>query len=380
MNFELSEEQLLLKDSVERTLSRAYGFEARAKILASPDGWSREAWAQLAELGVLGLPFAAQDGGFDAGPVETMIVMEAVGRALVVEPYLPTVVTAGALLRRGAGAELRARLVPQIAEGGLVLAFAHAEPQARWTLCDVATTARRVDGGYRLTGRKSVVVAGGIADLLAVSARTAGARTDTAGIGLFLVDPKAAGVSIRAYPTQDGRCAADILLADVFVADADVIGDPEGGYAAICGAVDEGIAAVCAEAVGAMDEALAMTVDYLKTRTQFGVAIGSFQALQHRAADMFVALEQARSMALYAVMSVAEPDPEARAAALSAAKVQIGRSGRFIGQEAIQLHGGIGMTMEYKVGHLFKRLTMIDKEFGDVDHHLARLGAGGGLL
>lgn len=380
MNFELSEEQVLLKDSVERTLARSYGFETRARILASPTGWSREAWAELAELGVLGLPFAAADGGFDGGPVETMIVMEAIGRALLLEPYLPTAVTAGAALRRGAGAELKARLVPQIAAGTLVLGFAHAEPQARWTLADVATTATRVAGGYRLTGRKSVVVGGGIADALLVSARTAGARTDADGIGLFLVDAKADGLTVTAYPTQDGRRAADIRLNDVLVADADVAGDPAGSLPAIAGAVDEGIAAVCAEAVGAMDEALAMTVDYLKTRTQFGAAIGSFQALQHRAADMFVALEQARSMALYAVMSVEEPDPARRAAALSAAKVQIGRSGRFIGQQAIQLHGGIGMTMEYKVGHLFKRLTMIDKEFGDVDHHLARLGDSDGLI
>ncbi|MDI4663579.1 acyl-CoA dehydrogenase family protein [Xanthobacter autotrophicus] len=380
MNFEFSEEQNLLKDSVDRAFAKSYGFERRMQVLGSAPGWSREAWTQMADLGLLGLPFAAGDGGFDGGPVETMIVMEAIGRALALEPYAQTVVLAGAVLRHGASAALRAHLVPQVAEGRLVLAFAHGETQARWALSDVATRAVRVDGGYRLTGRKVLVVAGGIADRLVVSARTAGGRTEAQGIGLFLVDPASAGVSVTAYATHDGRRAADIGLDDVFVADADVIGDPAGAFPVIARAVGEAIAALCAEAVGAMDEALAMTVDYLKTRTQFGVTIGSFQALQHRAADMFVALEQARSMALYAVMSVAEPDAVRRAAALSAAKVQIGISGRFIGQQAIQLHGGIGMTMEYKVGHLFKRLTMIDKEFGDVDHHLACLGEGPGLL
>ncbi|MEP9352685.1 acyl-CoA dehydrogenase [Xanthobacter sp. KR7-65] len=372
MNFQLSEEQSLLRDSVERTFARIYGFEARGRILGSAEGWSREVWVQMAELGLLGLPFAVDDGGFEGGPVETMIVMEAIGRALVVEPFLPCIVLAGTVLRAAAPA-LRAELVPQVASGALTLAFAHGEPQARWDRADVATSARRVPGGYRLRGRKSLVIAGGIASRLIVSARLDGARTDPAGLALFLLDPAAAGVTRAPFRTQDGRVAADVLLDDVFVADDHLLCAPGGAYALIATASDAAVAALCAEAVGAMDAALALTVDYLKTRTQFGVAIGTFQALQHRAADMFVALEQARSMALLATMALEEDDARERAAALSAAKVQIGRSGRFIGQQAVQLHGGIGMTMEYKVGHLFKRLTMIDKEFGDAEHHLARL-------
>ncbi|QRG09040.1 acyl-CoA dehydrogenase family protein [Xanthobacter dioxanivorans] len=380
MNFDLSEEQQLLKDSVARTFAKSYDFEARARILASPAGWSRAAWMQMAELGLLGLPFAPEDGGFGGGPVETMIVMEAIGRALVVEPYLSTAVLAAAVLRHGGSPALRARLVPQVADGCLILAFAHGEPQARWELSDVATSAERVEGGYLLCGRKSVVVGGDVADMLIVSGRMSGPPRHPTGLGLFLVNGSAPGVTIKAYATQDGRRAADIRLDSVFVADVDVVGDPAGALPVIARAVDEAIAAICAEAVGAMDEAVAMTVEYLKTRQQFGVAIGTFQALQHRAADMFVALEQARSMALFAVMSVAEKNPQTRAIAMSAAKIQIARSARFIGEQAIQLHGGIGMTMEYKVGHLFKRLVMIDKEFGDLDHHLDRLAAGTSLL
>ena len=380
MNFDLSEDQRLLKDSVGRWLARSYAFEHRARILASPEGWSRATWAQMAELGLLGLPFAEADGGFAGGPVETMIVMEAFGHALVVEPYLPTVVLAGAVLRHGASAEQRRRLVPLITDGSLVLALAHGEPQARWHTADIATRAVEAAGGWRLSGAKSLVLHGESADRLIVSARTGGAPRDPNGIGLFLVDRKAPGVVVHGYPTQDGQRAAEIGFQDVRVPAEDVLGDVANGLPVDEHAIDEAIAAIAAEAVGAMEAALGMTVNYLKTRTQFGVPIGSFQALQHRAADMFIALEQARSMAFLAVMSAADDDGARRRRAMSAAKIQTAKSARFIGQEAIQLHGGIGMTMEYKVGHLFKRLTMIERQFGDLDHHFGCLAAAGSLL
>lgn len=380
MNFDLSEEQKLLKDTVERWLARSYDFETRSGIVAGSPGWSREAWSQMADLGLLGLPFGEEDGGFGGGAVETMIVMEAFGRALVVEPYLTSIVLAGAVLRHGASPRLRQALVPGIADASLIFAVAHDEAQARWDISNVATRAEAVEGGWRISGTKSLVLHAEAADRFIVSARTGGEQRDPTGIGLFLIDRTAPGVVVRGYATQDGQCAAEVHFENVRVSSDDVLGDPSRGFDILEQAIDEAVAAIASEAIGAMDEALAMTVDYLKTRAQFGVSIGSFQAVQHRAADMFVAIEQARSMALYAVMSVAEEDPIARRKAMSAAKVQIARSARFVGQQAIQLHGGIGMTMEYKVGHLFKRLTMIEKQFGDLDHHLDRLAVTGSLM
>lgn len=380
MDFDVSDEQRLLKDSVERLMADRYGFEKRAEYRRSPDGFSRELWAQYAELGLLGLPFAEADGGFGGGPVETMIVMEAFGRALALEPYLATVVLGGGFLRHGASPEQRAELVPAIASGELRLAFAQLERQSRWDLHDVATTAKRDGSGYVLEGAKGVVIHGDSADRLIVTARTGGGRRDRRGIGLFLVDANASGVSRRGYPTQDGQRAAEIALDNVRVGPEGVLGDPEDALPVVERVVDEAIAALCAEAVGAMEAMHVETVEYLKTRRQFGVPIGSFQALQHRAVDMFVALEQARSMSLFVTMMAADDDAGERRKAVSAAKVQIGRSGRTVGQGAVQLHGGVGMTMEFKVGHYFKRATMIDQTFGDADHHLARVAQAGGLV
>jgi pimeloyl-CoA dehydrogenase small subunit len=380
MNFDLTEEQQLLKDSVTRLLADRYGFENRKAFQASPDGWSRDLWRQYAELGLLGVPFSEADGGFGGGPVETMLIMEAFGRALALEPYLATIVLAGGLIRRGGSEAQRAALVPPIASGALLLAFAHAERQSGHDLFDVGATARKDGAAFVLNGEKGLVLHGDSADRLIVSARSAGARRNNAGIGLFLVDAHADGVARRGYRTQDGMRAAEVALIDVRVEPQDVIGDPEGAYPLIERVVDEAIAASSAEAVGAMGEALDMTVDYLKTRKQFGVPIGSFQALQHRASDMVVALEQARSMMMLATMMAGEENATERRKAISAAKVQVGRSARFVGQQAIQLHGGIGMTMEYKLGHLFKRLTMIDVMFGDADYHLERLSQSDGLI
>jgi pimeloyl-CoA dehydrogenase small subunit len=380
MDFDLTEEQRLLKDSIERLLKDRYDFDSRKAYATSPDGWSRELWTQYAELGLLALPFAEADGGFGGGPAETMIVMEALGRALALEPYLATVILGGGALRHGGTEEQRAARVARVADGSLLLALAHTERQSRYDLHDVATTARRDGGAFVLDGDKGVVLHGDGADELIVTARTAGARRDRGGIGLFLVDARAPGVSRRGYQTQDSMRAAEVSLAGVRVPTENVIGDPENALPLLERVADEAMAALAAEAVGAMGEMHALTVEYLKTRKQFGVPIGSFQVLQHRAADMFVALEQARSMAMFATMMVQEDDATERRKAVAAAKVQIGRSGRFIAHQSIQLHGGVGMTAEFKVGHYFKRVTMIDSVFGDADHHLARLAEAGGLM
>ena len=380
MDFDLSDEQRLLKDSIDRLMAAEYGFDKRKVYAASPEGSSGELWAKYAELGLLALPFAEADGGIGGGATEIMIVMEALGRALALEPYLATVVLGGGVLREGGSTEQKARIVPGVASGETRLALAIQEKQSRYDLADVQTTARRDGGDWVLDGEKGVVIGGDSADRIFVTARTGGARRDRGGIGVFMVDAGAPGVSRRGYVTQDGQRAAQLNFAGLRVAAGDVIGDPANGLPLVERVVDETIAALCAEAVGVMSMMHATTLDYLKTRKQFGVTIGSFQAIQHRAADMFVALEQARSMAMYATMMASEANARERSRAMSAAKVQIGRSGRQIGQEAVQMHGGIGMTMEYSVGHAFKRMTMIDKMYGDADYHLTRLAGLGGLM
>ncbi len=381
MDFELSPEQELLRDNIARLMKDRYEFEARKTYQASPEGWSKALWRDYAEMGLLGAPFNEADGGFGGGAVETMIVMEQFGKALALEPYLQTVVLCGALLKHGASDKQRAELIGAIAAGDLRLSFAHMEKQSGFDLHDVALTAvKDGGGGFVLNGEKTLVGQGDSADKLIVSARVKGERRDRDGIGLFLVDADAPGVTRRGYPTQDGQRAAEIGFADVRVPPHDVLGSPGDALPVIERAVDETIAALAAEAVGAMSEALAMTVDYLKTRKQFGVTIGSFQALQHRASDMTVALEQARSMMYLAAMAAGEEDAAERAKTMSAVKAQIGRSAKFIGQQAVQMHGGIAMTYEYKVGHLFKRLTMIDAAYGDADVHIRRLADRGSLF
>ena len=377
MDFDLSEEQRLLKESLDRLLGDRYAFEQRKSYGQTPEGWSRALWAQYAELGLLGLPFAEQYGGSAGGPVETMIAMEAFGRALVLEPYLATIVLGGGFLRHRGSAEQCAALIPKIADGRLTFAFAHTERQSRYDLYDIETRAVRDGTGWVIDGEKGVVLHGDTADKLIVTARVGGGRRDRDGIAAFIVDGKAAGVSRRGYPTQDGLRAAEITLANVMVGPEGVLGEPGAALPLVERVVDEAIAALCAEAVGAMTAMHELTVEYLKTRRQFGREIGSFQVLQHRAVDMLIALEQARSMAMFATMMAADENALERRNAVAAAKVQIGRSGKFIGQQAIQLHGGIGMTMEYKVGHYFKRVTMIDTMFGDADHHLRQLARRG---
>jgi pimeloyl-CoA dehydrogenase small subunit len=380
MDFDLSEEQRLLKESIDGLLTDAYDFESRKKYMKEKGGWSRAIWSRLAEQGLLGLPFSEADGGFGAGAVETMIVMEALGKALVIEPYLATVVIGGGFLRHGGSAAQKEAHIPGIIDGSKTFAFAQLEKNSRYDLGDVATSAKTKGDGWVIDGEKFVVINGENADTLIVTARTKGGRHDKSGIGAFLVPAGAKGISKKGYPTQDGLYAADITFTGVEVGADAAIGDPDNALALIERVVDEARTAVCAEAVGAMDESLKTTVEYLKTRKQFGVAIGSFQSLQHRAADMFVALEQARSMSMFATMASDFEDAKERATAVAAAKVQVGRSGKFIGQQAIQLHGGIGMTMEAKIGHYFKRLTMIENSLGDSEYHLRRVSEAGGLV
>jgi pimeloyl-CoA dehydrogenase small subunit len=348
--------------------------------MAEPDGWSRALWKQYVDLGLTALPFSEDHGGIGGGPVETMIVMEAFGRALALEPYFATVVLCGGFLRGGATDAVKGELLPKVAAGEALLAFAHIERQARYDLADVATTVKKDGAGYVLDGAKSLSLHGDCADRLIVSARVSGEQRAKNGIGLFLVDAKANGVSRRGYPTVDGLRAAEVTLSNVKVGADAVIGEPGNAFPLIEQVVDAAIAALSAEAVGAMSAMHEITVDYLKQRKQFGVPIGSFQVLQHRAGEMLIALEQARSMAMLATMMAEEPNAAERRKAIAAAKVQIGRSAKIVGQGAIQLHGGIGMTMEYKVGHYFKRATMIDTMFGDADHHLAALTRRGGII
>ena len=377
MDFDLTDDQRLLKESVGKLLDGRYGdFEKRKGYRKLPDGFDRAVWAEYAEAGILALPFSEEQGGFGGGPVETHVVMEAIGNALALEPYLMCVVLCGDILK-AAGAD---DIIGQIADGSKIVALAQTERGARYDLNDVTLSARAEGDGFVLEGEKSVVIGGGAADMFIVSARTSGNRRDAEGITLFLVDAKAPGVSRRTYPTQDSTQAAEISFGQVRVPASAVLGKLGAGLPMLARAVDVAIAGLCAEAVGAMDALMKMTVDYLKTRKQFGTAIGNFQALQHRTVDMLVYMEQARSMAIYAALMAEEPDPVARHQAIAAAKVQIGRSAKFIGQQATQLHGGIGITMEYKGGHYFKRLTMIEQQFGDADYHMRQLAAAGAAI
>lgn len=368
MDLSLSPEQQLLRDTVDRLIADTYRFEQRKAYMRSPAGFSRDNWRRFAELGLLGLPFAESFGGTGGSGVEVMVVMNAFGRGLVVEPYLACVILCGGLLREGALRQLIAELIA----GETMFAFAHSERPARYALADVATTARRAAGGFVIDGRKTLVLNGDAADKLLVSARTAGASRDAHGITLFLVDRDAKGVGIQGYPTNDGMRAAEIALDGVRVGADAIVGEVDGALPPIAKVVDQAIAALVAEAAGIMTTLSDMTADYLKTRQQFGRPIGSFQALQHRFVEMLLASEQAKSMAYLAATAWDSDDAASRARAVSAAKVEIGRGGRFVGQQAVQLHGGIGMTDEYAVGHYFKRLTMIDALFGNADHHLAR--------
>jgi alkylation response protein AidB-like acyl-CoA dehydrogenase len=376
MDFDLNEEQRLLAESVRRFVERDYDFEARRRIVASSAGTSEAAWATLAELGLLALPVPAAYGGFGGGAADMASVMEAFGEALVVEPYLETVGLGAQFVARGGTDAAKDAILPALIEGKVKMAFAHLEDGSRHDLARVGTAARKVEGGYRIDGAKRVVVHAPCADQLVVSARTSGSPRDRGGMSLFVVDAKAGGIAMKACRTLDGLRAADIVFDAVQVPASALLGCEGEGLALAEEVVDFATALVCAEAVGAIRYANATTLDYLKTRRQFGVAIGSFQALQHRMVDMVISYEQARSMASLACARVdAERDPLERQRIVSAAKVRIAQACRHVSQESVQLHGGMGMSEELKVSHTFRRLTMIAQQFGDADHHLARFAS-----
>lgn len=376
MNFDQTEEQQLLGDSLRKFLAKDYDFERRKKIVASATGWSEPVWATFAEMGLTSLPFATDLGGFGGGAVDMMAVMEAIGEAMVVEPYLPTVGLAGRLVERTGSEAQKKAIVPGVIEGRTRLAFAHTEREARYNPAHVSATAKKAGTGWTLDGEKCVVLGAAAASHLVVSARTAGKTADTAGISLFLVEREAAGVVLKAYRTLDEQRAADVILTGVKVDAGALLGDEGQSYDAIEEALDFATALLCSEAVGAMKSANDATLEYLKTRKQFGAPIGTFQALQHRMVDMFVALEQSRSMACLAASKADGATSQSdRMRAISAAKIRIADACRLVSQEAVQLHGGMGMTEELKVSHTFRRLTMIAQQFGDADHHLERFAA-----
>ena len=373
MNFDYNEEQRLLAESVRRFVAQDYAFEARRRIVESAEGYSPAIWRTMADLGLLMLPIPAANGGFGGGAVDMMSTMEAIGEALVVEPYLSTVGLGTRIIVQAGTDAQQADLLPAIAEGRLIVAFAHTERSGRHDLAHVTLAARRAGDGYVLEGEKKVVLHAPAAGKLIVTARTSGATGEARGVSLFLVDASAAGIGMTRYRTLDEVRAADVVFRNVAVPAAALLGPLDAGLEIAEEAVDFATALVCAEAVGAMKSANEATLDYLKTRKQFGVPIGAFQALQHRMVDMTISAEQARSMASLACARVdARPAADERRRVVSAAKARIAQACRHVSQESVQLHGGMGMSEELKVSHTFRRLTMIAQQFGDADHHLER--------
>ncbi len=372
MSFAFNDDQKLLAESADRFILDDYAFETRRKIMAMEGGFSREIWSQFAELGWLALPIPEAHGGLGGSTVDTAVLMECLGRGLVVEPYLAAVVLgAGAVAEAGSDAQKNG-ILPGVAEGTTLLAFAHVEPKARFNLNHVETRAAKDGAGYALTGAKAVVHNAESADTLIVSARTSGSVTDADGVTLFLIDRAAAGVTLRSYPTIDGLRASEVMLDGVKVGADAVLGEVGKAMPAVEAVADRASVLLCAEAAGAMDAAVKLTVEYMKTRVQFGRPIGEFQVLQHRAVEMLGAKEFSRALTYRAAGVVDGANPRERARAVSAAKVEMGRAGRKIGQDGVQLHGGMGMTDDMAVGHYFKRLTMIDVMFGNADHHMRR--------
>jgi alkylation response protein AidB-like acyl-CoA dehydrogenase len=367
MDFDFSDDQEMLRDTVRRWVERGYDFERRRGIVAA-GGFSREAWREIADLGICGLQVPEAQGGLGLGPVDAMVVVEELGRGLVLEPYAAVALVATSLLRAGHEGAAAPRL-QHIADGKELVVLAHEERRSRYRLAHVETAAHGSAHAWRVSGTKIVVPAGGKASAFIVPARVSGEVVDAAGIGLFLVAPGQPGVEVRPYPTQDGASAADLVMHE---AGAIELIAPGAAFAALELAADVGIAALCAEAVGAMDKLLAITVEYMNTRKQFGAPIASFQALRHRIADVKMQLELARSMSYYATLKLGE-EPAARRRALAQAKVQLGESMRFVGQQCIQLHGGIGVTDEYAASHYFKRLTVIEMTFGDTLYQLGEV-------
>ncbi|WP_315802354.1 acyl-CoA dehydrogenase family protein [Bradyrhizobium sp. SZCCHNS3002] len=368
MDIQFTEEQELLRSSVQRLLRDQYDFEARSKILASEDGFSRKRWAAFAELGLLAAPFSERVGGLGGGALSTMIIAHEFGRHLVVEPFIETVVLAGGLIEHNGTPELQQEFIPGIIDGSKLWALAWTETASRFELAKVTTTARHEGGDYLLTGTKTMVIAGPWADHLIVSARTSGNDGDRYGVSLFVVDRHASGIDLQSFKTIDGRRAAEITLRDVA---GRLLGREGEGVAALEACRDRAIGALCAEAVGAVGELNSATLEYLKTRKQFGTTIGSFQVLQHRMVDMFIGHQEALSLMQHLNLSLDSGDSGLSRLA-SGAKSKIGYVGRFVADQAVQLHGGMGMTDELNVGHYFKRISSINIQFGDPAFHVLR--------
>ena len=375
MPFALTDEQKLLQESVDRFVERDYGFDVRTRLAESERGWSAENWSRFAELGWLGVPFGESAGGYGGGPVEAGLIAEGLGKGLAVEPYLWTVVLGGGVLARAG----RGDLLEELIAGNLQIATGFAEPQARYALHDVATKAERSGGDYVLTGQKAVVFNAPSADRLIVPARTAGGQTEARGVTLFLLPAGAEGIDLRPYRTMDDGRAAEVALSNVRAGGDAVLGEVDDGMALLEPAIDAATAVLCCEAAGVMQALVSQTREYIGTRKQFGVPLSSFQVLQHRMAEMFIHTEQTQSMAYMAAVRAAAGDGPAAARAASAAKAYAGEKGKLVGQEAIQMHGGMGMTREMPISSFFKRITMIGSLFGDADHHLDRFAdlAGG---
>ena len=371
MDFNFTEEQQMVRDGLSRLVREQYDWETRRSAIEGDSGWRPEIWAQLAELGILGMPFSEDDGGFGGGAIDAMVVMEEFGKGLVVEPFVPTVVCAGGFLKHAGTDAQKEEHIGGIVSGERIYAFAYAEPRGRYDYADLTTTAKKDGSGYVLNGHKAVVIGAPWATHLVVTARTSGGQRDREGVSVFVVDKNAGGVVTRDYPTVDGRRASEVYFENVSVPSDALLGQDGNGLPLIEQVTDEAIAAQCAEACGAMKVAHGMTVEYSRQRKQFGVPIGSFQVLQHRMVDMFTEYEQSVSMTYLATLKLDAPLAE-RQRTVSAAKVRVGQAARFVGQEAIQIHGGMGMTDELAIGSYFKRLTIFDSEFGNVDHHMKR--------
>ena len=375
MDFSFSDEQTLLQESVSRFITNDYGFESRQKHSRSDAGYSLENWQTFAELGWLGVPFSENHGGFGGGAVETMLMMEEFGKGLVVEPYLATVVACGSALNGFGSEDQKSSFIPEIIDGSKLWALAFAEPQGRFNLADLTTTATAKNGSYLLSGHKSVVINGPNANFFIVSVRTSGEQRDETGVSLFIIPSDAKGLSRRDYPTVDGQRASELILDNVELDEASRLGEEGQGLNILQQAIDFATLAIGSEAVGCMEVLYKDTVEYCKNREQFGQPIGKFQVLQHRMVDMFMEHEQSKSLMFMAAMRWDEGYGAEAQKAVSAFKVQVGKSGKFVGQSAVQLHGGMGMTDELNIGHYFKRLTIIDTMFGNVDHHLKRFGS-----
>ena len=372
MNFSLNEEQMMLQDSIDKFIDNDYDFEARQEIAASDAGFSPDVWRIFAELGWTAVPFSEDDGGFDGGAIELMVMMQLFGRGLVVEPYLANIVLAGGILRRTASPEQKQKWLHPIIAGELQATLAFVEPQGRYDITNIATVAGANGDAWTLNGNKGLVLNGGNAQLFIVPARSGGAQTDQDGITLFAVPADSDGITCNAYATVDGQQAAEVKFENVRVDAGAVLGEVGGGFAALDAVIDEATLAVCAEAVGIMQVLRDKTLEYSKNRVQFGVPIGSFQALQHRMVDMLTDCEQTISLLLWATMVNASGSADAKRA-ISAIKYQVGTAGQKVGQEAVQIHGGMGVSWELDIAHYFKRLTAIGQMFGNSDWHLDKL-------